>query len=115
MDIVGGVLLPSLAILALLLVPFIDRDRMVKLSKRVFAMSFAGLAIIGWAGLTATAVATTPKPEIATVDFSGPTDWMELTPEELAGIGYLRAEDCATCHTVGGGKPKIGPDLAAMT
>ena len=37
---------------------------------------------------------------------------MQLLPVEMAGIGYFRQENCASCHTVGGGNPKIGPDLA---
>ncbi|HET9318160.1 MAG TPA: c-type cytochrome, partial [Bryobacteraceae bacterium] len=44
-----------------------------------------------------------------------PTDWLQLSPVEMAGIGYFRLENCSSCHTVGGGKPKIGPDLAAAS
>jgi ubiquinol-cytochrome c reductase cytochrome b subunit len=62
--------------------------------------------------LTVAAVASTPKPVVAAIDFSQPTDWMQLSPVEMAGIGYFRQENCASCHTVGGGNPKIGPDLA---
>ena len=31
---------------------------------------------------------------------------MQLSPVEMAGIGYFRQENCVSCHTVGGGKPK---------
>ncbi len=37
---------------------------------------------------------------------------MQLSPQELAGVGYFRKENCASCHTVVEGKPAIGPDLA---
>src|SRR6185369_17567829 len=113
LEVIGSVALPTLAIVTLILVPFIDRSRMVRLSKRTFAMTAAGLALIGWGGLTAMAVATTPKPKTVEIDFSGPTDWLELSPEEMAGIGYFRRENCLVCHTVGEGKAKIGPDLAS--
>ncbi len=115
LEVFGSVVLPGLAILTLLLIPFIDRGKIVKLSKRTFAIAAASLAALGWTGLTVAAIVTTPKPEVAEVDFSGPTDWMELSPVELAGIGYFRKENCISCHTVGEGKPKVGPDLAAST
>src|SRR5204862_8145758 len=109
LEIFGSVVLPGLAILTLLLVPFIDRGKMVKLSKRTVAFAAAGLAILGWTGLTVAAVVTTPKPEVAEIDFSGPTDWMELTPVEMAGIGYFRKENCVSCHAVGERPSKVGP------
>ncbi len=116
LEIVGSVVLPTLAILALLLVPFIDRGRMRKVTQRTVAAAVVVLAAIGWGGLTLAAVATTPKQPIAAeVDFSQPTDWLELSPVEMAGIGYFRQENCISCHTVGLGKPRIGPDLAARS
>ena len=59
---VGSVVLPGLAILALMLVPFIDRGRMVQGHAATVAMACVLLAVIGWTGLTVAAVATTPKP-----------------------------------------------------
>jgi len=116
LEVVGSVVLPTLAILALFLVPFIDRARMRKVTERTFAGALVVLAAIGWGGLTAAAIATTPKPAIAEqIDFSQPTDWLQLSPVEMAGIGYFRQENCISCHSVGDGKPKIGPDLAAGT
>ncbi len=115
LEVFGSVVLPGLAILALLLVPFIDRSKMVKVSKRVLAIGIAALVLLGWTGLTVAAIVSTPKPEIAEVDFSGPIDWMELSPLEMAGIGYFRKENCITCHTMGEGKPKVGPDLTSTS
>jgi cytochrome c peroxidase len=70
------------------------------------------LAAIGWVGLTATAVATTPKPQpAAEIDYSAPTDWMQLSPEEMAGVAYFRQENCESCHAVGDSTSKLGPDL----
>ena len=56
LEVVGSVVLPGLAVLALILVPFIDRSRMVKVTRRTVAMAFVVLAAIGWGGLTAAAV-----------------------------------------------------------
>ncbi|HXK06012.1 MAG TPA: cytochrome b N-terminal domain-containing protein [Verrucomicrobiae bacterium] len=112
LEIVGSVVLPGLAVLALILVPFIDRARMVRVTRRTTAIAFVGLAAIGWGGLTAAAVKSTPKEASATqVDYSAPTDWLQLSPEEMAGIGYFRKENCASCHVIGGRGTAIGPDL----
>jgi len=112
LEMVGAVVLPGLAVLVLLLVPFIDRGQVRRVTQRTFAAAVVFLALLGWTGLTVAAVATTPKPVVAAIDFSQPTDWIQLSPVEMAGIGYFREENCASCHTVGGGNPKIGPDLA---
>ena len=114
--VIGSVILPSLAVLALLLVPFVDRGKAKRVTHRTVACGVVALALVGWTGLTMAAIATTPKPDTAvTVDFSGPTDWIGLSPQELAGIGYFRRENCASCHSLSG-EPGAhagpGPDLA---
>jgi ubiquinol-cytochrome c reductase cytochrome b subunit len=116
LEMVGSVILPSLAILTLILVPFIDRGQMVKVTKRTFAFGFVLLGVIGWTGLTAAAVMTTPKEarEVA-VDYSAPTDWMHLSPEEMAGVAYFRQENCMSCHAIGDKGTKVGPDLTRIT
>ncbi|MEO8026485.1 MAG: cytochrome bc complex cytochrome b subunit, partial [Bryobacteraceae bacterium] len=107
LEIVGSVVLPTLAIGALFLVPFIDRGAAMRVSKRFTAIGVVLLAAIGWGGLTAAAIKSTP-PQVE-IDASGPQTWQELTTEELAGIAYFRQESCATCHPVG--KQGTGPDL----
>ena len=112
LEAVASVGLPSLAILVLILVPFLDRGQMVKVTRRAFAFSFVALAAIGWGGLTAAAVITTPKPPpLAEIDYSAPTDWLQLSPEEMAGVAYFREESCASCHAIGDRGSKVGPDL----
>ena len=116
LEVVGSVVLPGAAVLALILVPFFDRSQMIKVSRRVFAFAAVFLAVIGWGGLTAAAVATTPKPEpMAQIDYSAPTDWMQLSPEEMAGIAYFREEHCVSCHAVGEGGTRVGPDLTKVS
>jgi ubiquinol-cytochrome c reductase cytochrome b subunit len=111
---VGAVGLPALAVLALILVPFVDRGRLMQVTKRTVAISAVVLVLLGWSGLTLAAVVTTPKADVAEqIDYSGPTDWMQLSAEELAGLGYLQTEHCESCHNLAAdGKPKLGPDLA---
>jgi ubiquinol-cytochrome c reductase cytochrome b subunit len=112
MELVGTVVLPTVAILALILTPFIDRSKMVRLRKRTLAFGVVGLALLVWGGLTAAAVATTGAQTAAEqIDFSGPTQWMQLTPVQMAGIHYFRDAQCSMCHNVTGDTPKMGPNL----
>ena len=112
LEVVGTVVLPTLAILALILTPFIDRSRIVRLRQRTLAFGIVGLAALGWGGLTAAAVATTGAQTAAEqIDYSGPTQWMQLTPVQMAGIHYFREQQCNTCHNVTGDTPKSGPNL----
>ncbi len=112
LEVVGTVLLPTIAILALILTPFIDRSKMVRVRQRTLAFGVVALAGLGWGGLTTAAVMTTPAPSAAEqIDFSAPTQWMQLTPAQMAGVGYYRQEQCANCHNVTGDTPKNGPNL----
>ncbi len=115
LEVFASVILPGLAILALILVPFVDRGEMVKVTRRTTAFAFVLLAVAGWTGLTVAAVAEKPAAAPPTQPaVAGPAGWAQLSPEELAGIAYLREENCAACHTLGAG-PKIGPDLTRIS
>jgi ubiquinol-cytochrome c reductase cytochrome b subunit len=137
LEMVGSVVLPGLAVLALFLVPFLDRGPAIRIGKRTFAIAFVLLAAIAWTGLTTAAVVTTPKnqesaedtetpstetPEAAVVpsaaipEAPAPTlePWQGLTTEELAGLGLFKKQGCTGCHAVGGGKNSIGPDLTKL-
>jgi ubiquinol-cytochrome c reductase cytochrome b subunit len=116
LEVVCSVLLPALAVLALILVPFFDRGRLVRVTRRTVAIGVVLLSAIGWGGLTAAAVATTPKaPPAAQIDYSQPTDWLQLTPVEMAGVAYFREENCESCHSLGESTPKLGPDLTRLS
>ncbi|MBI3680272.1 MAG: cytochrome b N-terminal domain-containing protein [Acidobacteria bacterium] len=110
LEVVGAVVLPNLAIVALFLVPFLDRGRMKRVIERKGAAVVVAVAAIGWTGLTAAAIATTPA-ALVSGETEGPAAWRHLSPEELAGIGYFRKENCAACHALGEGGTKVGPDL----
>jgi ubiquinol-cytochrome c reductase cytochrome b subunit len=109
LEVVGSVVLPTLAIIALFMVPFIDRGVARRVRQRTVAIGVLALAALGWTGLTVAAIKTTPPSPVIDVTASeGPEDWQQLTPDELAGIGYYRKENCASCHA---GANKLGPDL----
>jgi mono/diheme cytochrome c family protein len=112
LEVLGSVVLPGAAVLALILVPFIDRGEVIRVTRRTFAAAVVLLAGIGWTGLTVAAVRGTPKADGAVlVDYSAPTDWMQLSPEEMAGVAYFRQENCISCHAIGSHGGKVGPDL----
>jgi ubiquinol-cytochrome c reductase cytochrome b subunit len=116
LEVLGTVVLPTLAILALLLVPFFDHGACKKLAQRTVALGVVSLAAIGWAGLTVTAIVTTPKSPVSTEEEgTAVNDWQHLPPEALAGIGYFRAERCSVCHNLAEGPPKIAPNLATTS
>jgi ubiquinol-cytochrome c reductase cytochrome b subunit len=116
LEAIGSVVLPGVALLALFLIPFIDRGPLVRLGKRTFAFTFAALALLAWTGLTTAAIVTTPKTTEADETATGAENlqaWQQLTPEELEGLAYFRKENCKACHP-GAGKRGIGPDLTQM-
>ena len=110
LEIVGSVILPGLAVLGLFLIPFLDRAKLARLRQRTVAIGVLILAATVWTGLTVKAVVDSPKPlELNTELLDAPQEpWQEMTPEEVAGIGYYRKENCAACHSPG----KMGPDLS---
>ena len=113
LEVVGSIVLPTLAIMGLFAIPFIDRAALTQVRKRTVAIGVLVLAALGWGGLTAAAIATTPNTvTVSVVDQEGPEGWQQLSAEELAGIGYYRKEDCASCHSPGN---KLGTDLAGTT
>src|SRR6185437_12342971 len=112
LEIVGSVILPGLAVTILILMPFIDRSKLVKLTQRTVAMGVVFLAAVGWIGLTYAAIASTPS-QVLEVDFSKPTDWMNVTPDKVASVAtpdtpsYVTKgaaiyvdKHCAACHSV---------------
>jgi quinol-cytochrome oxidoreductase complex cytochrome b subunit len=111
LELVGSTVLPGLAVVGLILVPFIDRTRLTFVRQRTLAMGVVALGALTWTGLTVAAIRSTPTtPVIDVTLISGPEHWQSLTPDEVAGIGYYRKEACASCHV---GDHRLGPDLAA--
>ena len=73
------------------------------------------------------AIKSTP-PQEAAVDFAYNTDWLKLTPEQMAaskgpetpafavrGATVYQANHCSVCHAVNGVGGKIGPALNGLS
>jgi ubiquinol-cytochrome c reductase cytochrome b subunit len=104
----GAIVLPGLAVGALVIMPFIDRGKLARIRQRTGAITLVTLGAIGWGALTATAVATTPR-EIVDETLDDPQAWQLIPASQLAGIGAFRAGHCASCHVLG--RSAAGPDL----
>jgi len=112
LEVVGTVLLPTVAILALILTPFIDRSKIVRVRQRTLAFGVVLLAALGWGGMTLAAVKSTPPQSAAAeIDYSGPVQWMQMTPTQLAGVAAFQQAHCGDCHNAGDSTPKSGPNL----
>jgi ubiquinol-cytochrome c reductase cytochrome b subunit len=107
LKLLGAAILPGLAIVALILVPFIDRGEMKSVRRHWGAIGLVTLAAIFWGGLTARAVATTPQSY--EMDMSLVQSWQEIPTGNLASIGYFRKAQCGRCHVPG--KSGAAPDL----
>ncbi len=112
MEVIGTVVLPTVAILALIMTPFIDRSKMVKVRNRGIAMLIVLFAALGWGGLTAAALKSTPpQTEASEIDYAGPVQWLNLTASENAGVQAYRQAKCGTCHVTSGEGSGSGPNL----
>jgi ubiquinol-cytochrome c reductase cytochrome b subunit len=122
LEVVGTIILPTLAITALFLIPFVDRGKAVRVTKRTVAISAVILAGLGWGALTMAALRSTPpeappQPPAAEARSSiarAAQTWQQLSPEELAGIGYFRSEKCGVCHSLTSSPGMRGPDLTRI-
>src|SRR5204862_6427485 len=84
---------------------------MTRVRQRTLAFGVVAFAALGWGGLTAAAIRSTPPtPQIDVTEMQGPEPWQLLSPEDVSAIGYYRRENCPTCHT---GDKNLTPELVA--
>ena len=115
LEVVGAHVLPGLAVVALLLAPFIDRGKLRKVTQRTTAWGIVLLAGALWTALTVAAIRSTPA-EAGEAGTAGEIEqWQTLSPEELAGIGNFRQENCYGCHVLGTKGKAVGPDLTKLS
>jgi ubiquinol-cytochrome c reductase cytochrome b subunit len=111
LELIGTVVLPTLTLLLLILLPFLPQPRMLWLRPRLQAsvLVLAGMAV--WAGLTSAALSGTQQPPGRSGDSRSLSVSAGVMPEKVAGLGYFRSLQCASCHNFVSGTPKKGPDL----
>ena len=115
LEVVGAVVLPTLAVVGLVLVPFLDKGVVKRVSQRVGAMGTVALCAVIWGSLTIAAIVTTPEQEPSpTAATNEQAMWSALPPTALAGLYEFRSLECAECHNIATGDPKPGPNLAMV-
>ena len=88
---VGTAVIPGIAILALFLLPFFDRNPRRHWKVRKIAISVMGVIVVGIVGLTILAAATTP-PQVETGTVAGSLSEQILVGQDLYSV------HCAECH-----------------
>lgn len=116
-EVVGAVLLPTLAVIGLALVPFFDQGQVKRVSQRFLAIGIVLALATIWSGLTVAAILSTPSNDAddEAVAADRQADWSVLPPAALAGLYEFRHLGCAHCHNIAGGDPKTGPELSTST
>jgi ubiquinol-cytochrome c reductase cytochrome b subunit len=100
MEFVGAVLIPSLALLAYLVLPYLDRNPERRIARRPFAVALAAGMFIGVTILGIKGARSTPRePRLTSVEQKGQKIFMDLR--------------CQSCHGINGGGGTGGPDLAS--
>jgi mono/diheme cytochrome c family protein len=89
---IGTTIIPGLAVLALLLLPFYDRNPYRHWKKRIFAISVMSLIVLGMVALTFMASASTPAQEAETGVIA------VTLPEKIAAGSDLYSIQCVECH-----------------
>ncbi|HEX4227610.1 MAG TPA: cytochrome b N-terminal domain-containing protein [Bryobacteraceae bacterium] len=111
LELIGTLILPSMAVLALILLPFLRRAHTTILKGRFQSACVVALAFSIWFGLTSAAGWTPAHPKGSVAVSSQAAEWARLSPEVIAGSGYFRSAHCDSCHDLIVGTPKPGPTL----
>ena len=99
LEFVGGVLLPTVGVMLLLLYPYLDKNPQRRPSQRPFASALAIALLVAISALGIMAIASTPREE-------------KLTPTQARGEKVFLDLRCNSCHGINGGGGTAGPDLA---
>ena len=100
---VAAVVVPLVAILLLLAVPFLSRGLNRQWSVRKLALGIGGLAVLILAMLEVTGAISAPSRQVA-----------ELSPLAIEGERVYREVNCSYCHAINGVGGAIGPDLSSI-
>jgi ubiquinol-cytochrome c reductase cytochrome b subunit len=111
LELLGTLVLPSLTLVALVLLPFLHRVHAGILRGRVHTTCVAILALSVWLALTSAAGWTTPHAKGSITVSAQAMGWSRLSPEVIAGARYFRSLHCDSCHNLIIGTPKPGPTL----
>ena len=115
LEVIATVGIPFIGTLILLLVPFVDRDRERRPTRRPISMAGWAIAVLLFIALTLAGAYSTPEgleskqtpASSPSASSPGPT-----SVAEKAGGDLFRSQGCAVCHSIGGIGGTVGPDLS---
>lgn len=113
LEIVGTVGIPTLIVVLLISVPFIDRKKSDNPMKRM-GMMIGGLVFVGFVlGLTIIGFNSHPPEQGkngSAKAHTGPISY-KLSPAAVKGKTIFKTYGCVACHTISGSGGRVGPDL----
>ncbi len=115
--ILGTVIVPTIAMVLLLALPFLDVSRERRPLRRPVAMVAAVLTIISMGALTykgAVAKEATPSESLAMVDAWAASGGFSDNADAVAGAEIFAQVGCQNCHLYQGSGGTIGPDLTSI-
>jgi ubiquinol-cytochrome c reductase cytochrome b subunit len=101
-EFVGIILIPGLGVLAMLILPYIDRNPERRVGRRPAALALVSTTFLAVTALGIAGWAQTPHVP-------------RLSPLEMQGQRVFLDERCNACHGINGGGGTGGPDLATQT
>jgi len=112
----GTFILPALGVLALFLLPFLDRSPHRHPLRRPLAAGVGVLGILLLAALTLQGAFEKPPAQAPAASAPAGSALQEasLTPIEREGRTLYVKADCASCHSVAGVGGRTGPDLSTV-
>jgi len=111
LEAIGTVGIPTVGILVLVLLPFLDRRSERSPRRRPVAMLLAALAILGLVVLTLAGHYSTPGAEQIGVESSAVVPTVQSMNIGM-GKALFQSQGCAACHTIDGSGGRVGPDLS---
>jgi ubiquinol-cytochrome c reductase cytochrome b subunit len=111
---IGTVLLPLLAVLFLLSVPFIGRGEELSPARRPWGMAVFGAILAGVITLTITGALSRPG-QTSSSGAAGQAGGAVPRGQETgppAGAALFLSAGCSGCHTINGQGGQVGPDLS---
>ncbi len=98
---VAAVLVPALAFLVLLGVPFLSRGFRREWSKRRVSLAIGAVVVVGLLGFELAGAMSAPARQAS-----------ELTAVQIEGQRVYKEVNCGYCHTINGIGGAVGPDLS---
>jgi ubiquinol-cytochrome c reductase cytochrome b subunit len=105
--------IPSILILVLIFLPWLDRSIHRSPLRRPWTTGIA-TAILAMATFLTYKGATAPEPPTTTTEIRTRMEKEALTPEVLKGLTVYQEQSCAACHTIQGAGGASGPDLTRI-